>query len=752
LEKFYGKPRVLNESKMSKLKDFSDVFFDEYFDSLELYRERFNDLLMMMPPTMWETFERVKEIFEVIPIKFMVDNLKNKRNLTEYEIDPLVIGYKIQFWNQVLPGQTIYEFINLKYEKNFRYKPAEYLLKVHSLFDFIQNNLDINQDFYEITIEFLSKTLPEEFTPLDFASCLKNKESLNYFIKNKIFHRYFNTLNFSLLNDRPDLNRMGFDVFPCDIDIYISLLEFIFEKEKEYNSSISDFIYQIITYYEKSYAFKIDETVFEKLLLSNRSLHLDKVLTAWEYQNYMDSKIQFMHMVDDINQYKYKNIYVYILLTQIFIQSDSGLLDVHDLVESNKELVVNHLIKNPLHFPFLIKDINVRMIFMESHNDIFEGIDFTEFFPPDFQNTSALLRILSYHFRKKNIRSISFLMFTILEMSKQESLMDLLDRYLDYFCFSNSSIKRFTTFFYMVYQELNQLGSIEFELNVREFLRSKRFLLNENSFIEEYKSFYLSRSPILINQNYLSVLSKDKTALSSKVMTVLRGLVHQEDACFYIDNLLKAFAYRYYKSFASFKFPDHYRVPDFLIYQGEQASAGGISLEIGNSFDSMFLFGKIPYETCFAYDQSLTNKYLVSYIVEPSVTCWYFYSGDRVIARRIMVQAQFNSSDVMLAMPIYSSSTDRDSLEVMESLTRFLCSEYNLGLIVYDQSSGCHPVMERVFPDSSESFEVSLDFIHSGDFKFDFLDRECKVPFDESLQSYRLNTCVSGYYFPAGCS
>ena len=750
MEKFYGNPKELKELKISKLNEFSDIFFQDYFDSLELYREKFNDLLMMMPPTMWESFERVKEIFEVIPVKFMVDNFKNKRNLTEIEIDSLLIPYKKQFWSQILPDQTVYEFIDLKFEQKFKYEPSEYLFKIHTLFDFIINNQGINQDFYEITVNFLSKTLPEEFTPLDFATSMLDKDSLNYFIKNKIFHVYFNTLNFSLLNDRLELNMMDLNVFPYDIDIYISLLEFIFEKEKKFNLSISDFIYQIITHYEKSYAFKIDETVFEKLLLSNKSLHLDKVLTAWEYQNYMDTKIQFIHVLDDIDQYKYKNVYVYILLTQLLIRSDCRPLKVQDLVVSNKEYVINHLIENPLHFPFLIKDKSVRMIFMESSNDIFDGIDFSEFFPSHFQNTPALLKILSYHFRKRNIRSISFLIFTILEMGKQESLMDLLDKYLDYFGFSNSSIRRFTTFFYMVYHELEELGPIEFELNVREFLRSKRYLLNESSFIEEYKSFYLSRSPVLINQNYLSVLSKDQTALSSKVMTVLRGLIHQDEASFYIDNLLKAFAFRYYKSFSSFKFPDHFKVPEFLTYQGFQVSAGDIALEVGNSFDSMFLFGKIPYETCFAYDQPLTNKYLVSYLIEPSVTCWYFYSGNKVIARRIMVQVQFNSNIVLLAMPIYSSYTDRDSLELMESLTRFLCSENNLGLIVYDQSSGCHPIMESVFPNSSESLDVSLDFIYSGDFKFDFLDRDCKVSFNEFLGTYRLNTKVSGYYFPAG--
>jgi hypothetical protein len=745
LKKFYRENDVYNESKLERIEQFTDSFMENYYHCMDGYNEKFQLLKISVPSDLLHVFERIQEVFAITPVSFLVDGLKKSRLLCDSDIEELLFLHTDFFQDLSRVGTGVLGSIQSIFENNLRYTPQNCLLKVCELFFYLNANPEFEDVFYGITTKFFKESLPKEFTPLSFISILEDKKGLEYFIKNKIYYRYFCSLNEAVIDGQTNVSAFNVSSFPEDRHIYISLIEFIFEKEKEFNLFVTDLLYEIAAFYERSYDFKLDSYAFDKLIQSKRSLHLDRLLLTWDYQDLVGESFSSCVISSNIEVHKYKNIYLYMFLSRLKICSVIDCSDLDQVIMVNRDFVVEYIFENPLHFPFLIKHISVKQIFLESSFNEFKEIDFARLINEDFSNSDKFLQILIYHFKKKNIKYISFLISMIPWLEKEPYFADLIDTALVFFSYSKSNVKKISSFFYMVYQEFRQLDVEDFNLNVGEFFKTEGQMVSLESFIQNYKSFYLKRGTYRIKYNGLQSLSEDQSSISSRVLTVLRSLSRDKDSGLYVNSLMDAFDARYNKVFTDYKFPEFYESLEFLKLNGVQASLDDFSVSVQSDFESLFFVGRFPYDTCFAYDQPLTNKFLVSYIVEPSVTCWYFYKLGKVVARRVMVQAKMHNQKVFLAMPVYTSYENISDLEYFEFLTEFLCLENNIPLIVYDQSSGCHPVMDKVYSGPSQKTEVTLDFIRTDSFKFDFLSNEAKVDYNSKSSSYTLNTEISGY-------
>ena len=98
-------------------------------------------------------------------------------------------------------------------------------------------------------------------------------------------------------------------------------------------------------------------------------------------------------------------------------------------------------------------------------------------------------------------------------------------------------------------------------------------------------------------------------------------------------------------------------------------------------------------------------------------------------------------------MPLYSLEKDQDFLVVADILTRYMCNENGFDLIIYDQGDS-HPAGTKIERSSkSMDYEVTIDFIRSGCFKFDFLKKDIVVNYNPGTSSYRLISSIQGYLF-----
>lgn len=728
-----------------------DEICREFFSNFELearfYNKQLSDLRKDIPSEYYGVYDSFLSTVYTLPIINFIDHLKNCLYKTDEEIEIILNENFSSFKFDGFPTGPLLESLEFLFSFNTKFTLTEFLLKFHQFFEFLNRNLDHREEILNICLSYFNRVIKIETLSSKFKAAICSIDEFEYFYKNKVFYFYFDCLNTLLLNGYPELENLNLQFFPKDKDMYVSLLEFIFDLDKDIDMGIAEFLYKIVSFYEIDHQFKLDLDTINRLVLSSKTIDFMMLIEILRYQ---DSQVDLPYCSlvfrSTIESIKYKNPYLYVLASRLILKGGKYYETFQDIFYLNSNEVVDHIAENACFLPFLLQEKAIKDIFLNPAHDFAQIVDFSVFKLCELKNRDKFIQILTYHFRKKNIRPVSFLIFLALDLESDNLLAKFLDYILDYLNPSKSGFKKFTTFLNFIYQEYTQIGSSSFGLASNEFLKSAHLYSDIDSFMKDYRVFYLKKSDYKINYDDLRVISIDKSLTSQRVLTIARNLLMQNASESLVSSLFTANTCSYNGSFLEFKYP--FGVPaDCFAYSGPQVESSGITLSIGNTMDSLLNIGKSPVETCLAYDQPLTSKFLVSYIIEPSVSCWYFHKDDRLIARRVMVLAEMESQPVFLAMPLYSLEKDQDFLVVADILTRYMCNENGFDLIVYDQGES-HPAGTKIERSSkSMDYEITIDFIRSGCFKFDFLKKDIITNYNPATSSYRLTSSIQGYLF-----
>ena len=233
---------------------------------------------------------------------------------------------------------------------------------------------------------------------------------------------------------------------------------------------ISNFLYKVVSFYEVDHHFKLDADVINRLVLSSKTVDFMMLIEILRYQDSQsDSPFCSIVFRSTFESIKYKNPYLYVLASRLILKGSQDFESFQDIFYLILMRLLIILLKILIRYPLLLQERSIKEIFLDSAYDLTQILDFNLFDLGNLKNKDKFIQILTYHFKKKNIRSVSFLIFLALDLESDNFLANFLDHILNYLNPSNSGIKKFTGFLNFIYQEYTQIGDSAFGLASNEF-------------------------------------------------------------------------------------------------------------------------------------------------------------------------------------------------------------------------------------------------------------------------------------------
>lgn len=711
-----------------------------------------NILSLDLDPEFKDILLGIFKVIKLLPIRELISYYGDYYKVSDESLDDLLKSYASSSFVDIKTLTGIGSFVSyvelVSESLGFLYSGIS-IHEISNFFTYLDRNLDFKDRFGNLCIQYLQESIDLSRIDYNLEQSLIDPKTFVDFFKKQTYFYFISNLNYKASEGYGLQNDIDIQNLDLDEDFYVTFIEFLFDQNPSISIPVHECIYEIVNILEIKQGYMINNHILTKLFESRYLLSLDKIVFIERYQNITAKNLELLVPLEVWGINKYQEPIFYGLLVEIMLDCNFYMQDLSEMLRQNVLFVEDYIARYIYALPDLLKN----KVFKRSFSGLNLGKLSHSFasivMESELSCKDKFIKVFEFNKKKRNHSYISLMIKLVSYLEFNQDLVVFIDLIFNLSDHSNVEIKRLTSFLNLIGQVMGSLGDEKFTIFLRQFMFKDRVYDSLADMIYDFRLFIASQLCSVASDQNLQTLSRQPSKTSNIIVNMLSNLLGTDDSIGFTHLLMDANTAGYNDSFLDYKYPVQFDIPSALKSGNMISLNSNLSLRLADNFQDFLYLGKFPVETCLSFDQKLTHRNLISYIVEPNVGVWYFEKAGRLVAKRIMILAEMNQKPTLLAMPIYTNLSNNLDLRIIENLTVKYAALNSLDLIIYDLSSGFHPKMTSVLNHESSSYNVSLFQTRSNDFKFDFMKNPIQVSTPNQNGLYELNTVISGYYFPS---